>query len=180
MSGAISVRRTGPDDWATIRQMRLAALADTPTAFASTLEHEEAFSEQDWRGRAESAAWFVAWQDGDPVGVAAAIVPPPGSGQPGQPEPPQEWHLISMWASPQVRGRGVAGLLVDAVARYVKGAGAQRLALWVSDGNDRARGFYRRAGFRPTGRRQRYRRRDGSAFDEDELALDLTGLTPQR
>ncbi len=205
----VSVRRAEPDDWAALRQVRLAALADAPWAFSSTHGHEAPLGEAEWRQRTQTAAWFLAWQDGDTVGVAAAFpqpdpaqdpdqsqaqVPDPDQAQaqdqdeepdpdqaqdeePGdtriQPGPAAEWHVISMWASPGVRGSGVAGLLVAAIAGHVRAAGARRLTLWVADGNDRAHGFYRRAGFRPTGRRQTYQRPDGSGLDEDELALEL-------
>jgi ribosomal protein S18 acetylase RimI-like enzyme len=193
--GRISVRWARSGDWLALRQVRLAALTDAPSAFGSTLEHELALSEEEWRERTGQAAWFLAWRPGapgrsggpgrpaeqsaGPVGLAAAFPQQPRGRDrtelPGT-GPVPGWHLISMWASPQVRGSGVAGLLVDAVAAHAKGAGAERVTLWVADGNDRARGFYRRAGFRPTGRRQTYRRRDGSALDEHELVLELAEL----
>ena len=45
--------------------------------------------------------------------------------------------------------------------------------LWVADGNARARAFYLRAGFRPTGVRQTYQRLDGSALEEEKLVMPL-------
>jgi len=164
-----SVSRIGPGDWAALRDVRLAALRDSPDTFASTLERELALAEQDWRQRAESAAWFVARQDSDLAGLVAVFPVPESS-------PPTKWHLISMWVAPRMRGRGVAALLVDAAAGHVAAAGAQRLTLWVADGNDRAIAFYLRAGFLPTGQRQTYRRADSSEFDEEELVLELAEL----
>lgn len=164
------MRRAGPEDWAALRQVRLAGLAEAPEAFASTLEHEQAFGEEVWRDRLQTAIWFLAWQGNDPVGMVAAF---PAAGNAPASGPAGEWHLVSMWAGPQVRGQGVADQLVAALARAVKAAGGERLALWVADGNDRARGFYLRYGFQPTGRRQAYRRRDGSEFDEDEFTMAL-------
>lgn len=149
-----------------LRRVRLAALADSPAAFGATLEHELALGEEDWRRRTGTGATFLAWQRGEPVGLVT-VFPQPGEGGQG------EWHLVSMWGSPQVRGSGVARLLVEAAVAQVKAAGGTRLTLWVADGNGRARAFYRRMGFRPTGRRQTYQRRDDSAFGEEELALGL-------
>lgn len=206
------VRRAGPGDWAALRRVRLAALADSPSAFGSTLEHELTLSEGEWRRRTETAATFLAWRGGEAVGLVTVFPQPegrvtgraesgaepaleagageqgaeragaaetgkpeigePGTGKPQTGEPGTgEWHLVSMWVSPQVRGSGVAGLLVDAAAAQVRAAGAARLTLWVAEGNERARAFYRRMGFRSAGRRQTYQRRDGSAFDEEEFAL---------
>jgi ribosomal protein S18 acetylase RimI-like enzyme len=162
----ISVRPAGPADWRTVRQVRLAALADSPEAFASTLELEHGIGDDEWHRRMETAAWFLAWQDADPVGLVAAVTRPAAGGG-------TEWHILSMWASPRARGRGAADLLVRAVAGHVRAAGENRVTLWVADGNARARGFYRRLGFRATGARQTYQRQDGSEFDERELALEL-------
>ncbi len=163
------VSHIGPDDWALLREVRLAALRDSPATFASTLDQELTLGERDWRQRAMSAAWFVARTGGQPSGLVA-VFPVPGD------HPATKWHLISMWVSPRARGRGVAALLVDAASGHAAAAGGQRLTLWVADGNDRAHAFYLRAGFRPTGQRQTYRRADRSEFEEAELALELAEL----
>ena len=164
-----SVSLAGPDDWALLREARLAALRDSPATFASTLDQELTLGEPDWRQRAQSAAWFVARMGCEIAGLVAVFPVP-------EDHPATKWHLISMWASPGARGRGVATRLVDAAAGHAAAAGAERLTLWVADGNDRAYAFYVRAGFRPTGRRQTYRRADSSEFDEEELVLELTEL----
>ena len=43
--------------------------------------------------------------------------------------------------------------LVEAVLGWAREDGAQAVALWVVDGYERARRFYTRLGFRPTGER---------------------------
>jgi ribosomal protein S18 acetylase RimI-like enzyme len=159
------VRQVEPDEWATVRRVRLAALTDAPEAFASTLERELGFEETTWRDRIATSPWFLAWRDGEPVGLVAVITEPPGDSR--------RWHLVSMWVSPQARGSGIADRLVTAVTAYVGAAGAAAVTLWVAAGNDRARGFYQRMGFRPTGNKQTYQRAGTSALDEEELALDL-------
>lgn len=173
LADQITVRRAGTGDWAALRQIRLAALADSPDAFGSTLAHERESGEDEWRRRTQTAIWYLAWRGSDPVGMVAAF---PVAGERGAAvsgAPGGEWHLVSMWASPRARGQGVAGRLVDALTAAVREAGATQLTLWAADGNDRARGFYLRYGFRLTGRRQAYQRPDGSTFDEDEFSLDL-------
>jgi ribosomal protein S18 acetylase RimI-like enzyme len=163
----VRVRRMEPEEWATVRRVRLAALADSPEAFASTLHRELAFEEATWRERMAASPWFLAWRAGEPVGLVAALTQPPGRAG--------EWHLVSMWVSPQVRGSGVADGLVAAVTADARAAGVATLTLWVAAGNDRARGFYERMGFRPTGVRQTYQRADAPDLDEEELTLDLGG-----
>ncbi|HEX4399353.1 MAG TPA: hypothetical protein VH136_17065, partial [Trebonia sp.] len=46
------MRAIGPGDWELVRDVRLAALRDAPSAFASSYEREAAYSEEQWRG------WF--------------------------------------------------------------------------------------------------------------------------
>ena len=84
-------------------------------------------------------------------------------------EPGPGWHLVGMWVAPQHRGQGVADELVGAVCELARQSGAASVALWVTDVNDRARAFYRRLGFAPTGRRQLMRPGEWEA----ELSLPI-------
>jgi ribosomal protein S18 acetylase RimI-like enzyme len=137
------IRPAGPADWATLRDIRLAALTDTPHAFASTLEREQAYDERRWRDWLARTAFFLAWHGCHPVGIVGGLSQDAGG-----------WHVISMWVSHPARGTGIARRLLEEVARHASAHGVASLTLWVTDGNDRARAFYRRAGFRSTGRRQ--------------------------
>ena len=161
------IRRARPDDWATVRDVRLAALADAPGAFAMTLAGEASQPEAGWRARIGALPWFLGFQDGQPAGMAAALPPRDGAGH----GPGETWHLVSMWVSPAARGGGLADLLAGAVTEHARQAGADRVTLWVAVGNDRARGFYQRMGFTPTGRRQEYPRDGAAALDEEEFEL---------
>jgi ribosomal protein S18 acetylase RimI-like enzyme len=78
-----------------------------------------------------------------------------------------------MWVQPGARGAGIADRLVAAAAGYARAAGAAQVTLWVAIGNDRARGFYERMGFVPTGRRQKYPRDGLPDLDEEEFACLL-------
>jgi ribosomal protein S18 acetylase RimI-like enzyme len=95
--------------------------------------------------------------------------------QSGPSAPPPDWHLVSMWVRPGARGAGVADRLVGAVMAHASAAGAARVTLWVTVGNDRARAFYQRMGFVPTGRRQMYPRAGTTDLDEEELACSVDG-----
>ena len=166
---AVHVRQLQAGEWATLRTVRLAALADAPEAFGSTMARELAFGEAEWRDRAATAPNFIAWNEDEPVGLVTVICRQNDDGTGS----PAEWELVSMWVSPDARGSGAADLLVATVAGVVRAGSGQEVTLWVADGNDRARAFYLRAGFRPTGLRQTYRRGDGSAFDEEKLVMPL-------
>ena len=132
---AAAVRRATPPEWRAYRHLRLAALADAPDAFGSTLADAIRNTEADWRRRLEDAACFIAGVDGRDAGLAAGIV------DGGRAE------LVSMWIDPRHRGAGLADLLVDAVVGWARAAGFDELRLWVADGNERARRLYLRHGF---------------------------------
>lgn len=167
---AVQIRQAAPDDWAALRQVRLAALAEAPYAFGSTLDSEIARPERHWRARIAGWPQFIAWAGTEPVGIAAGFAEPAADSD--QAGARGSWHLVSMWVSPQARGRGIADDLVAAVSACARADGARRLTLWVTDVNARARAFYQRMGFRSTGRRQLVRPEEPDHW-EQELALDL-------
>ncbi|HUB38596.1 MAG TPA: GNAT family N-acetyltransferase [Streptosporangiaceae bacterium] len=155
----VNIRGLTAQDWRQLRAARLAALAEAPYAFASTLAREEAFSDETWQERAGSGRTFGAWQDGVVVGLATGFPE----------ESPTGWHLVGMWVAPEYRGQGIADQLVGAVCELAKESGASSVTLWVADVNDRARAFYRRLGFVPTGQRQLLRPGEW----EEELSLPV-------
>src|ERR1700722_16953968 len=123
----VQVRRAHPDEWATVRDVRLAALADAPGAFAGTLSRELDRTEPEWRSRIGAWPWFLAWRAGTAAGVVATGSDPPASAPVPGDRPardPYGWQLVSMWVSPQMRGPGVAELLVGAVVDHASAVGA--------------------------------------------------------
>ena len=140
----IELRVLTPDDWRTWRRLRLAALAEAPYAFGSRLAdwQGDGDREERWRARLGIPGSFnvIAVLDGEPAGLASGV--PAGD---------SAAELISMWVSPVARGHGVGDHLVQAVARWAKGAGAGMLRLAVVPGNENAATLYLRNGFRLTG-----------------------------
>jgi ribosomal protein S18 acetylase RimI-like enzyme len=175
LDGIIVVRQLTAGDWAQLRAARLAALAEAPYAFASTLAREQEFTDEMWRSRAASGGTFAAWHGATIVGLATGL--PPEVAQPaaaGRPAPVGQlaetapaWHLVGMWVAPACRGQGVADRLVDAICEQARQHGAASVTLWVTEVNGRAREFYRRIGFGPTGGRQLVRPEDPDHFEEE-------------
>ncbi len=156
----IEVRRLTGDDWAVLRDARLAALTDTPYAFASTVEREASFDEWQWRERLSNATTFAAVAPEGPVGLVT-----------GQSRKTGEVHLVGMWVHPDVRGRQVAGRLVAELVEWARGSGAPAVVLWVVSDNERARRFYRRLGFVGTGRCQQMPEKPSVAEEQLRLVL---------
>jgi GNAT superfamily N-acetyltransferase len=135
----IEIRRLGPDDWATFRAIRLAALADAPTAFGSTLAEEQLLGEPDWRDKLAGRAQFIACDTSGVLGTAGGCV--------------EGGHmdLVSMWVDARARGRSVGAALVARVMAHARELGCPSIKLRVTVGNAPAERLYARFGFVRTG-----------------------------
>jgi len=147
MDRMVIVREVKPDEWATLRDVRLAALLEAPYAFGSTYAREAPFTEQQWRARfAVRAVTFFAFAadlaDGEPAGLAGVYVEDGAA------------DLVSMWVRPAARGHGVGEALVQGAADWARARDYDTLYLWVTESNMAARGLYERCGFAITGERQ--------------------------
>ena len=143
----IEVRRIGADDWEHMRHVRLRALREAPTAFASTAEREEAFSEEIWRQRASrtDGVNVLAFAERLPVGIAGGFF---------EDDEPDVVHVVAMWVDPAYRGQGVGRLLVEEVLSWANEHDAGAAKLWVTEGNHSAASLYARMGFAQSGERQ--------------------------
>jgi len=143
----VLVRETVPDDWQALRDIRLEALRDAPTAFGSTYELEVLRGEAHWRDRVARGGTFLAF-----VPEVSATEPAGLIG--GYPEDPVTAELVSMYVRPRARGRGVGEALVAAVIDWAGQRNAAAVRLWVTETNAPALALYERCGFALTGERQ--------------------------
>lgn len=150
----LRVRSLGPDDWQVWRDVRLAALAQAPEAFGSTLAQEQSRTEAQWRDWLHPdrglKAVALSGNDGhasgnavsETAGLVGGWVPDPGI---------PAAVLFSMWVRPSARGRGIGDLLVVSVLDWALRQRYASISLTVVDGNERAARLYARHGFRLTG-----------------------------
>jgi ribosomal protein S18 acetylase RimI-like enzyme len=142
----VEVRRTVPEDWRLWRSLRLAALAEAPTAFGFTLAQARAAPEESWRDwwaeHGSTALRAIGWADGEPAGMIACQV---------YRGPEADPDLTAMWVDPRFRGRGLADALVTAAMGWARDSGHRRIRLGVTVGNEAARKLYLRHGFVATG-----------------------------
>jgi ribosomal protein S18 acetylase RimI-like enzyme len=141
----VTVRRLEPDDWALSRDIRLAALADAPHAYGSSLAREREFTEDVWRSRLrpENGVTVLATVGDRAAGIAGGYTPADADSV----------LLVAMWARPELRGRGVADALVTEIFAWAAENGWSEVRLRVADGNTAARKLFERHGFRSTGER---------------------------
>jgi ribosomal protein S18 acetylase RimI-like enzyme len=138
---AVETVTVTPDGWRLWRELRLAALAEAPAAFGSTLAEWSGVSdtEQRWRARLEEVALnFVIACDGEPVGMVSATAP----------DGDHAAELISLWVSPIGRGRGVGDEAVRQVVAWVnENFPGRDVVLSVKANNTHAIRLYERHGF---------------------------------
>jgi GNAT superfamily N-acetyltransferase len=148
----IEVRQICSDEWERLRDIRLEALADTPSAFSTTLAQAEAFPDSVWQERAIAGAagrdqiTVVAVFGERTVGMTVAL------GRPGLDL--SVVPVVSVFVAPSERRQGVAVRLLDIAEEWARGHGASRTSLWVEEENAPARSVYASTGYISTPDRQ--------------------------
>ena len=84
----------------------------------------------------------------------------------------EEVHLLNITVAPAHQRQGWAHVMLDAVALWARGRGAQWVWLEVRPSNARARTIYARYGFREVGRRKLYYPAAGGER-EDAVVMSL-------
>ena len=134
------IRRVEIDDWQSLRDVRLRALASDPEAFLETVENARAYSDERWRERArpsERSVTFVSERAGRFDAMVSAFAG----------DDAETAYLVAMWAAPELRGRGVARELVEQILDWSRAHGRSRVVLSVERLNDRAARLYEKCGF---------------------------------
>jgi ribosomal protein S18 acetylase RimI-like enzyme len=157
------------DEWRRWRDVRLRMLREESASFGTRWEDAARDPDERWQAwaaeaaRGETRVVLVAEDDGRWLGVVGGFLR----------VDPQEAQLISMWVDPDARGRGIAELLIAALASWAVERGCRDVFLFVQETNVRAQRLYERTGFRPTGERERMPRRRGFKLLYTAPAHDL-------
>lgn len=145
------VRRIRSDEGGRLKEVRLKALTDSPTAFGSSYSTSAERPDAhwiEWADRASAGATeclFVAESDRELVGLIGAFTVR---------DRPEDRHLIATWVDPRHRRGGIGRELTRAAIAWCRESGAHRVGLWVVEGNDAARRLYEKEGFVAEGRSQ--------------------------
>ncbi len=134
------------EEWRKLRDVRLAALSESPDMFLSTFGRESVFNEQQWRAEFARGEWIVKVSDGRVIGLLGIT---------REQATPQDRHYLEyMWVSPEFRRSGITADLFKVALEYLRDKGIPTVWLWVLDGNDAARRLYLKRGFASTGIKQ--------------------------
>jgi ribosomal protein S18 acetylase RimI-like enzyme len=134
------------DEWFTLRDLRLAALQDSPGKFLSRYERESVYGEDQWRAEFARGEWTIVVRHGRAVGLLGATR--------DVNMPPWERYFEYMWIAPGFRRSGIGSSLISTVLRKLFHSGVVTVWLWILDGNEPARRLYERCGFVSTHERK--------------------------
>lgn len=149
-----------------LKDVRLRALKDAPSAFGSTYAREVAFTDEKWIERATpqpNRVTYLAVDGSEACGIVGGFL---------NREAEPRVTLVSMWVAPTHRRAGVGKLLVQAVTDWAKAASVGKLFLKVTNTNEAAIQFYERLRFEKTGRTEPYP--NDSTLFEYEMSLVIS------
>ncbi len=147
-----------------LKTVRLLALQDTPTAFASTYARESKLSDEDWLRlvsiwNSDQSVCYIAMDKGAPCGIIGGKC---------DENDLQRAYVLSMWVAPTHRRSGLGATLMNAVQLWAQKMGLQGLRLMVTSTNSTAISFYEKCGFTLTGLVQPHP--NDPALSESEMA----------
>ncbi|MBN1348462.1 GNAT family N-acetyltransferase [candidate division KSB1 bacterium] len=140
----ISIRRIRSGEGELFRELRLASLQESPSAFSTTYASAAERTLESWHEQADSTATgadrstFLAFSDEAPVGIAAVY---------RNMCEKEEGEIFQVWISPDFRGSEVARELIETILQWCQENGIRRVLATVTRTNARALRFYRKCGF---------------------------------
>jgi ribosomal protein S18 acetylase RimI-like enzyme len=154
-----------PHEWFWLRDIRLAALRDSPRAFLATYQEESGYKKPQWQAEFMRGDWYVAVLDGRRVSLLGATREPD--------MPADERYVEYLWVSPACRRSGIARGMLTGVIDRLQLSGVRTVYLWVLEGNAVAMRLYRQVGFVSTNHRQALPGHPARA--EEKMRLELSG-----
>ncbi|MFJ7592923.1 GNAT family N-acetyltransferase [Streptomyces sp. NPDC097617] len=158
------IRAVRGDEWAKVKELRIAALHDpaAPVAFLESVEEAQGQPDEFWQGRAGGASHgrasrqFVAEAaDGTWDGSVTVLVEEGGTTDFfDQGVERTQGHLVGVFVRTEQRGTGLTEALFASALEWAWGLEepvVERVRLFVHEDNARAAAFYRRYGFEPSG-----------------------------
>jgi RimJ/RimL family protein N-acetyltransferase len=138
-----SVELITDNQFARLRELRLAALRESPDWFAGDFAAESARSDEEWLEVLRRDYWFALLEDEKPVGLMAISDREAGRGT--------DCWLFSCWINPAYRGQGLLHLLMKRFDDecQLHGWRVQGLGVWPE--NVVAIKAYERIGFEQSG-----------------------------
>ena len=154
-----------PGRWREAKTLRLEALVEEPSAFASSYADEAAFDDTIWQSRLQSAferkgnLSYFAEREGVLVGMAGATWS-------NRAKLRHTASVYSVYVRPRMRGVGIASALMQALLKELTSAiGIEKVSLTVNCESFAAIRLYEKLGFEVVGTARRGLKIDGRYLD---------------
>lgn len=152
----ITVTELSSDGWPRLRDLRLAALADSPAILAGKLDEEQNFTEEQWRETFKKLSYVVATIDGKD---AAMINVENLVGDFGA-----TCWLGGLWSNPKYRGSGAVRAIFDYMDTVATRRGWTVQGLGVMESNTSAISVFEKYGFTKRGDRVESKGKPGNYY----------------
>lgn len=165
----VTIRPLAPVEWEAFRDIRLAALAESPGNFFATLADARDGPQERWLEMLESddGVVFGLFDDARLVGLTAVYVDRAIAAR-------DTAGLGMTWVAPGWRGRGLSAMIYAARIAWARERGLRRIIVSHRASNEPSRRAMLAAGFREIARRP-HRWPDGVEEDDVAYELALTG-----
>ena len=158
-----SVTKLDTSKWHILRELRFAALEDSPEWFAGDLEEESARGEKEWLKVLERDRWFALMDDSRAIGLMAISDRDSDRGT--------DCWLFSCWIDPSCRRQGLLHLLMDRFDDECRTNGWKVQGLGVWPNNLIAIEAYQQLGFEKVGEPKPSRIRPGQFYQMMQRTL---------
>lgn len=166
----MNVRILTPEDVENLYALRLRSVKEHPEAFGTAYEEEVKRGLNVWRERLNEqpdSVIFGAFHSDELSGMV-------GLRRVQRVKTGHRAVVWGMYTAPEVRGKGVGRLLLDALIDYAKTLpDLTDLLLSVTVGNDAARQLYLKTGFTPYGVEPRYIKLGDAYYDAELMHRQL-------
>lgn len=161
----LAIRRLTADDALQLRNIRLLALKESPTAFTESYEELERLDKTDYVQATKDHYYFGAFHEDKLLGIMGYFIRPHR----------KQWHqgvLFGVYVHPDWRGKAISRKILD-VLIYDARKRVEMMVLQVAVDNFSARHTYLKAGFQSYGVEPRALKIGDQYIDEEHMWLDL-------
>lgn len=135
----ITLIKAGADDYLKLRELRLAALFDSPNSFGAKYEDLKDRPDRYWQQSIKITTWCLLFDNGVGIGLLAV--------DRADKDRNSDCWLSSWWIDKKYRGMGISKLMADWVYKICQEKSWQKIGLGVWPNNKSAIEVYLKLGF---------------------------------
>lgn len=132
----VSIKAVTSENWQSLKELRLKAVADSPEAFGDSIETVSSKSDEYWKDGIANSNVFVTEENGVWIGMIVFKQDDDGV-----------WAVKSLWVDPNYRNQGIGKLIMQKAINAAKSTGVKLIELGVNVESKPAINLYESLGF---------------------------------